>query len=159
MEYRLQEKGTGRVAARATLWEMDTFNQYWGENGVGIVDLAVAPDLRRQGLAKFLLSQVLRHLHEQFFSLVEVRAPDQVGLLYRIGHALHALDLDIHQARIDTHPEGALDVFYVRDLNGEKLSAPTAARAAQDIAARLRGEAPITRSSRGYSGTPSSASP
>jgi [protein-PII] uridylyltransferase len=78
----------------------------------------------------------------QFFSLVEVRAPDQVGLLYRIGHALHELGLDIHQARIDTNPEGALDVFYVRDLHGEKLTPPMATRAAQDLAARLRGEPP-----------------
>jgi [protein-PII] uridylyltransferase len=75
----------------------------------------------------------------QFFSVVEVRAPDQVGLLYRIAHALHALGLDIHQARIDTHPEGALDVFYVWDLKGEKLAAPAAHRAAQSLAARLRG--------------------
>jgi ribosomal protein S18 acetylase RimI-like enzyme len=89
VEYRLQEKGTGRVAARATLWEMDTFNQYWGENGVGIVDLEVAPEVRRQGLAKFLLSQVLRHLHEQFFSLVEVHAREDnapaAGLLRGLG--------------------------------------------------------------------------
>jgi [protein-PII] uridylyltransferase len=75
----------------------------------------------------------------QFFSLVEVRAPDQVGLLYRIAHALHELGLDIHQARIDTHPEGVLDVFYVWDLKGEKLTAPNAHRAAQSLAARLRG--------------------
>jgi [protein-PII] uridylyltransferase len=77
----------------------------------------------------------------QFFSVVEVRAPDQVGLLYRVAHALHELGLDIHQARIDTHPEGALDVFYVWDLKGEKLTAPAAARAAQALAARLRGDA------------------
>jgi [protein-PII] uridylyltransferase len=76
----------------------------------------------------------------QFFSVVEVRAPDQVGLLYRIAHALHAVGLDIHQARIATHPEGALDVFYVWDLNGEKLTAPAAESAAQTIAARLRGD-------------------
>jgi [protein-PII] uridylyltransferase len=76
----------------------------------------------------------------QFFSVVEVRAPDQVGLLYRIAHALHELGLDIHQARIATHPDGALDVFYVWDLKGEKLSAPAAGRAAQNLAARLRGE-------------------
>jgi [protein-PII] uridylyltransferase len=78
----------------------------------------------------------------QFFSVVEVRAPDQVGLLYRIAHALHEHGLDIHQARIATHPEGALDVFYVWDLKGEKLPAPAAARAAKTLAARLRGESP-----------------
>ena len=57
----------------------------------------------------------------QFFSVVEVRAPDQVGLLYRIARALHELGLDIHHAKIATYPEGALDVFYVWDLDGEKL--------------------------------------
>ena len=58
----------------------------------------------------------------QFFSVVEVRAPDQVGLLYRIASALHAEALDIHHARIATTPEGAVDVFYVRTLEGEKLA-------------------------------------
>jgi len=75
----------------------------------------------------------------QFFSVVEVRAPDQVGLLYRITRALHELGLDIHHARIATHPEGALDVFYVWDLSGEKLDEPAAARTAADLTARLKG--------------------
>ncbi|MBV9135132.1 MAG: hypothetical protein JO318_20660, partial [Chloroflexi bacterium] len=42
----------------------------------------------------------------QFFNVVEVRAPDQVGLLYRIASALHAEQLDIQHARIATHPDG-----------------------------------------------------
>lgn len=74
----------------------------------------------------------------QFFSVVEIRAPDQVGLLYRIASALHALGLDIHHARIATNPDGAFDVFYVRDLSGEKLSDSASADAAASIAARLR---------------------
>jgi [protein-PII] uridylyltransferase len=76
----------------------------------------------------------------QFFSVVEVRAPDQVGLLYRIAEGLHALSLDIHHARIATGPEGALDVFYVRDLRGEKLAEAAAKRVARALATRLRGE-------------------
>jgi [protein-PII] uridylyltransferase len=75
----------------------------------------------------------------QFFSVVEVRAPDQVGLLYRITRALHELGLDIHHAKIATYPEGALDVFYVWDLAGEKLGEPAARRAAVDLATWLRG--------------------
>jgi [protein-PII] uridylyltransferase len=77
----------------------------------------------------------------QFFNLVEVRAPDQVGLLYRIASALHAAGLDIHHARIATHPEGALDVFYVRNLSGAKLSEPEASQVAESLTKRLRGEA------------------
>jgi [protein-PII] uridylyltransferase len=75
-----------------------------------------------------------------FFTLVEVRAPDQVGLLYRIASALHAEGLDIHHARIATYPEGALDVFYVRDLAGEILSESASSEAATALTARLRGE-------------------
>jgi [protein-PII] uridylyltransferase len=76
----------------------------------------------------------------QFFSVVEVRAPDQVGLLYRIASSLRAEQLDIQHARIATHPEGAFDVFYVRDLNGRKLSESDAVQVAETLAARLRGE-------------------
>ena len=74
----------------------------------------------------------------QFFSVVEIRAPDQVGLLYRIASALHALGLDIHHARIATNPDGALDVFYVRDLSGDKLTDSASADAADSIAERLQ---------------------
>jgi [protein-PII] uridylyltransferase len=76
----------------------------------------------------------------QFFSVVEVRAPDQVGLLYRIADGLHDLGLDIHHARIATHPDGVVDVFYVWDLAGEKLDKQAAFRAATALTARLRGE-------------------
>lgn len=75
-----------------------------------------------------------------FFSIVEVRAPDLVGVLYRIAHSLHELGVDIHHARIATHPEGVLDVFYVWDLNGSKLDDETAYHTTMRLAARLRGE-------------------
>jgi [protein-PII] uridylyltransferase len=76
----------------------------------------------------------------QFFSLVEIRAPDQVGLLYRIASALRAEQLDIQHARIATHPDGALDVFYVRDLGGRKLGDPEATALVESLSSRLRGE-------------------
>src|SRR5262249_37583308 len=72
-EYRLYDKAAGRVAARACLWEMETYLPRWNDHGIGIVDLEVDPALRRQGLAKFLLTQILFHLQEQFFSLAEVQ--------------------------------------------------------------------------------------
>jgi [protein-PII] uridylyltransferase len=73
----------------------------------------------------------------QFFSVVEVRAPDQVGLLYRIASALRDQGLDIHHARITTNPDGVLDVFYVRDLSGQKLSESAAQAVAAALMARL----------------------
>jgi GNAT superfamily N-acetyltransferase len=74
VEYRLKPKG-GRheIFAWARMWEMDTFSHTWGEHAVGLVDLEVLEERRRQGLGKFLLVQLMLHLREQFFSLVEAQ--------------------------------------------------------------------------------------
>jgi ribosomal protein S18 acetylase RimI-like enzyme len=88
-EYRLQDKLTGRTAARALLWEMETYLPSWNEHAIGITDLVVTDDRRRQGLAKFLMVQVLRSLQDQFFSLAEtqVRADNAaaINLLRSLG--------------------------------------------------------------------------
>jgi ribosomal protein S18 acetylase RimI-like enzyme len=77
MELVLEDRDAGRPVARAVVWEMtDTFSPRWGEHAVGLVEVEVPPDLRRQGLSKFLLFQLLRHYHEQFFTLIEVQVPD-----------------------------------------------------------------------------------
>ena len=60
--------------ARASLWEMETYCPTWNEHAVGIAELETEPGMRRKGLAKFLMAQILRHLHEQFFTVVEVQA-------------------------------------------------------------------------------------
>jgi ribosomal protein S18 acetylase RimI-like enzyme len=74
-DYRLRERTTQELVARANLWEMETFSMRWNEHAIGFVDLEVDPDYRRQGLAKFLLTQLLRHLQDQFFSMAEVQVP------------------------------------------------------------------------------------
>jgi ribosomal protein S18 acetylase RimI-like enzyme len=88
-EYRLTDRATGQAVARANLWEMETFNQRWNQHAVGIVNLEVLPSFRRQGMGKFLLAQLLRHLHEQFFSVVETHMtagdPAATGLLKLLG--------------------------------------------------------------------------
>ena len=56
-----------------------------------------------------------------FYTIIEVHAYDHVGLLYRITHTLFDLGLDIHGARIATKANHVVDVFYVRDLDGQKI--------------------------------------
>lgn len=56
-----------------------------------------------------------------FFTIIEVYCHDQVVLLYRITHTLFVLGLDIHSARIATATDQVVDVFYVRDLEGQKI--------------------------------------
>lgn len=58
----------------------------------------------------------------QSSTLIEVHAVDEPGLVYKIASALAALRLDIVCARIATEKSDALDVFYVTDEEGMKLS-------------------------------------
>jgi [protein-PII] uridylyltransferase len=59
-----------------------------------------------------------------FYSLVEVAAPDRLGLLHDLALTLCAHDLRIHLARIATSAGRIHDVFYVRTAEGLKLSDP-----------------------------------
>ena len=53
-----------------------------------------------------------------FFTRIEVKAGDRLGLLHDIARALHRLGLDIQLARIATSGGRIADVFYVRDAQG-----------------------------------------
>jgi [protein-PII] uridylyltransferase len=54
-------------------------------------------------------------------TVLDIRAPDQPGLLFRITRALAALGWDIHSARISTTGDRARDSFYITDAAGRKL--------------------------------------
>lgn len=61
-----------------------------------------------------------------YYSLVDVTAPDRVGFLFSVTYALFQLDLQIHLAKITTNVDQVLDVFYVTDRNGLKVTDPKA---------------------------------
>lgn len=56
------------------------------------------------------------------FTLVEVDGRDRVGLLHELARALSAESVNIFSAIIATYGEQAVDVFYVRDLFGMKIT-------------------------------------
>jgi [protein-PII] uridylyltransferase len=64
---------------------------------------------------------VVDNVSSDFFTVIEVFADDRLGLLYRITRALFRLGLNIRVAKIATRGDQAADVFYVRDLEGQKL--------------------------------------
>ncbi len=55
------------------------------------------------------------------FTVVEVKCPDRLGLLYLITRTLSSLGLDIASARIATEIDQAFDTFYVHDGRGGKI--------------------------------------
>jgi ribosomal protein S18 acetylase RimI-like enzyme len=88
-EFRLVDKLTGLPAARATAWELEGFGWKWNSPSAGIIDVQVRPDLRRQGLAKFLVTHILRFLQDQFFGIGELQVPAAdpaaVGMCQAVG--------------------------------------------------------------------------
>jgi [protein-PII] uridylyltransferase len=69
-------------------------------------------------------------------TVVEVRAPDRVGLLYRITRALAREGLNIATAKIATDHDLALDTFYVTDAAGTKLDTRARIEALRDAVAQ-----------------------
>jgi [protein-PII] uridylyltransferase len=57
-------------------------------------------------------------------TVVEVHAPDSMGVLYRITRALSELDLDIVSAKVQTLGDRVVDAFYVRRPDGAKVEDP-----------------------------------
>jgi [protein-PII] uridylyltransferase len=56
--------------------------------------------------------------------VLEVRAPDEVGLLHRVTRALFEAELDVVSARVSTLGEFVVDAFYVREAVGDKVTDP-----------------------------------
>ena len=77
LEFRLEETASGKPVARAEIWEMEGFSWRWGLPSVGILNITTREDVRRQGLAKFLMTSLLKYLQEQYFSLAEVQTPER----------------------------------------------------------------------------------
>ena len=58
----------------------------------------------------------------QTATVVEVRAHDEPGLLWRVGRALGECGLNVRATRVETLGAEAVDVFYVTDAAGEPLT-------------------------------------
>jgi [protein-PII] uridylyltransferase len=55
-------------------------------------------------------------------TVMEVRAHDRPGLLWRIGHALGSCGVQVRGARVETLGAEAVDVFYIVDEDGRPLA-------------------------------------
>jgi [protein-PII] uridylyltransferase len=55
-------------------------------------------------------------------TVVDVHAPDDVGLLARVAAVFVDLDLDISQAIVSTVGDRVVDVFYLHDASGTRFA-------------------------------------
>lgn len=77
--------------------------------------------------------------------VLEVRAADSPGLLYRVTHALEAAGADVRAARISTLGAAVVDAFY---LEGTDWPADRRAAVERAVLAAVTGPAPATAGSR-----------
>ncbi len=83
------------------------------------------------------------------YTVVEVTGLDRPGLLYELTTALSTLNLNIASAHVATFGERVVDVFYVTDLLGAQITAPTRQAAIKrPLLALFDSEATAPRSAR-----------
>ena len=70
-------------------------------------------------------------------TVIDVRAADRIGTLYRITRALADLGLDVRHAKATTLGHEVVDAFYVVDATGAKLQPDHAAEAERAILTEL----------------------
>jgi [protein-PII] uridylyltransferase len=59
-----------------------------------------------------------------FYTVVEVHAVERLGMLYTMTRALAELELDIHLAKVSTYGDDVVNVFYLTDPEGRKVTDP-----------------------------------
>lgn len=86
-----------------------------------------------------LQSLELRNDISREHTVVQVRATDQIGLLYLLCAAMVEEGLDIATAKVTTWRGGAEDAFYVTDAQGAPLTEESCRRIAERLWRRLSG--------------------
>jgi len=67
------------------------------------------------------------------YTVIDVFADDKPGLLFVLAKTLVQLNLSIHMARIGTRLDQVVDVFYVTDAQGDKVSSGNVCEHIQNI--------------------------
>ena len=88
------------------------------------------------------------------YTMVEVTGLDRPGLLYELTATLSKLNLNIASAHVATFGERVVDVFYVTDLLGDKISSATRAGGDQARAAAAVRVASSSRAAHDAGGRP-----
>jgi [protein-PII] uridylyltransferase len=108
---RIDEVTDALVAALIGDGRPPTFRRLWR-----------AGETRRQALPRQLPTQVRVDNHtSDRFTILDIFAADRQGLLYAIARTLFEAGLSVGVAKISTHLDQVVDVFYVTDAEGSKI--------------------------------------
>ncbi len=88
-----------------------------GETGIG----ALLQQRRKEIKEQAIYSATIDDNASERFSLLEVSAPDERGVLYRLTRIISQLGWNIHAARLSVWGSRARDAFYITGHDGEKV--------------------------------------
>ncbi len=110
---RLDEVGSALVdALKSPSGEKPAFRQVWRK----------AADRDRAALNRLPARVRIDNSTSDRFTIIDVFASDRMGLLYTIARALFEMGLSIGVAKIGTYLDQVVDVFYVTDQDGNKVT-------------------------------------
>jgi ribosomal protein S18 acetylase RimI-like enzyme len=93
-EFRLVDRVGNQTAARIIVWEMASFEAKWNTPTVGVLDMVVRSDVRRQGLGRFLLGVTMRTIEEQRFAAIEAQCDERNAAALGLFHSLGFVQVD-----------------------------------------------------------------
>ena len=93
-----------------------------GEIGVGELLQKYKKPLKEQSIFSATVDDAI----SDRFSLLEISAPDEKGVVYRLARAVSHCGWNIHAARLSVWGSRARDAFYITDPDGNKVSADAA---------------------------------
>jgi [protein-PII] uridylyltransferase len=117
--------GAGAMAMEEDRWERvdrDLERVVTGQQDIVDLVAGAARSQSRKFLRRIATEVTVDNRTSEEFTVVDVFTQDRVGLLFAITHTLFKLGLSIHFARISTNADQALDVFYVSDRDGNKVT-------------------------------------
>ena len=111
IEERLEQVSQALIQS-VDMSEPPSFPQVWGQQKA---------EAQAQLTALPTEVRIDNRLSEEY-TIIEVFTFDRVGLLYWLARKLHDLKLVIAHAKIGTYLDQVVDVFYVTDRQGNRLS-------------------------------------
>jgi [protein-PII] uridylyltransferase len=126
--FRVSHSGpTGAVALEEDRWilvERDLEQVITGRQDIAEL-VAAAHHIKyadRKFLRRVATEVTIDNRTSEEYTVIDVFTQDRVGLLFAITYTLFQLELRIHLARITTNADQALDVFYLSDRDGNKIT-------------------------------------
>jgi len=103
--------------------EADMSNVLHGTvNVAALVDKRQRPTLLQAKSARQFPTRIeIDNVVSEEYTVIDIYAHDKVGLLYLITSSLNQLGLYIGVSKISTKVDQVADVFYVRDIFGQKI--------------------------------------